>query len=61
MTCRFCGAAAVAVFALPRGCICYPDDREQALCPQHVIRATPLGGMTLLRDLTNGAAFTAWR
>ena len=45
--CRFCKSDALAVFHLPRGCFCYPDDREQALCPQHIIRATPLGEMTL--------------
>lgn len=43
--CRFCGKAALATFSLPKGCMCYPDDREQALCPQHIISATPLGEM----------------
>jgi hypothetical protein len=48
--CRFCGTPAVAVYALSDGCMCFPDDREQALCAQHEDRATPLGDMTLLRD-----------
>jgi hypothetical protein len=47
--CRFCGAASIGVYAFDEGCLCYPDDREQALCPQHVVRATPLEGMRLLR------------
>jgi hypothetical protein len=43
--CRFCGFAACAVFSMGQGCVCYPEDREQALCPHHVLRATPLGSM----------------
>jgi hypothetical protein len=29
---------AVALFRTPKGCICFPEDREQALCAQHIIR-----------------------
>ena len=47
MTCRFCSAAAVAVFTLSDGCFCFPDDREQALCLQHIVKATPSGTMDL--------------
>lgn len=47
--CRFCGAPAVGVYALDKGCFCYPDDREQALCSQHVCRATPVTTMILVR------------
>jgi len=50
--CRFCNDAAVGIFEFPGGCICYPEDRRQALCMQHVIRATPLDGMSLVEDLT---------
>lgn len=57
--CRFCGTPAVAVFELDAGCACFPDDRRQALCMQHVVRASPLGTMELAEDLTSGA-FTAW-
>ena len=40
--CRFNdGLPAVARFSTPTGCVCYPDDREQDLCGQHVIK----GGM----------------
>lgn len=48
--CRFCGDKALAVgrWAMSEGCVCYPDDREQDLCAQHAIRATPLGDMVLL-------------
>ena len=48
MRCRFCSAPAAATYALDAGCLCYPEDREQALCVQHIIRATPLGAMRLL-------------
>lgn len=56
--CRFCGSPAVAVFSVPDGCSCYPDDREQALCMQHVVKRNPLGEMILIEDLTVGGAFT---
>jgi hypothetical protein len=48
--CRFCGegSSAVGKYAMPEGCFCYPNDREQALCAQHVIRATPIGAMELV-------------
>lgn len=49
--CRFCATPATAVYAMDRGCFCYPDDREQALCPQHIDRASPLGSMVLVREL----------
>jgi hypothetical protein len=50
--CRFCTAPALARYAMDRGFVCFPDDREQALCAQHIIRATPLGSMELLEDYT---------
>lgn len=49
--CRFCKATPVALFSLPQGCFCFPDDREQALCPQHVVNAEPIGEMTLKQIL----------
>jgi hypothetical protein len=52
MKCRFCNAPAIVVITLSKGCICYPDDREQALCAQHLVRATPLGDEELKEDLT---------
>jgi hypothetical protein len=56
--CRFCSDP---VFELSAGCVCYPDDRYQALCMQHVIKATPLGGrMTLIEDLTVDGGFAMW-
>jgi hypothetical protein len=57
--CRFGDGPAVAVFELDAGCACFPDDRWQALCTQHAMRASPLGSMELAEDLTGGA-FTAW-
>lgn len=58
--CRFHNTPAVAVFRMPGGCTCFPEDTEQALCMQHVVRATPLNRMYLLRDLTPDGAFTRW-
>ena len=58
--CRFCSAKALGRFALDKGCLCYPDDREQDLCQQHVVRATPLGSMELLVDYTLDGSFTRW-
>lgn len=38
----------VGVYELERGCVCYPDDRRQALCAQHAFNAEPLGWMRLV-------------
>jgi hypothetical protein len=54
-TCRFCSQPALALFNLPKGCACYPGDRQQALCAQHVITAEPLGEMTLAEILDGSA------
>lgn len=48
--CVFCGAPAVARYAMDRGCFCRPDDRVQDLCAQHEYKASPLGSMDLLID-----------
>ncbi len=56
--CRFGDGEAIAIWDMPGGCMCYPEDRAQALCLQHSRRATPLDGMTLLFDLTLGHRFT---
>jgi hypothetical protein len=58
--CRFGDGEAVAAVALDRGCVAHPDDREQALCLHHLVRARPLGGMLLTRELTEGGALTRW-
>jgi hypothetical protein len=60
MKCRFCDDNAVAVFSFPNGCVCYPDDRTQALCTHHSLKATPIYGMVLVEDLTVGNEFTEW-
>jgi hypothetical protein len=51
MECLLCGAPAIAVFEMPGGCVVHPRATVQPLCPQHVVRATPLRGMRLLYDL----------
>ena len=52
--CRFldrgCKHPAVAVYYLPAGCVCWKDP-VQALCWQHVEKATDIGGMTKLAQL----------
>jgi hypothetical protein len=60
LQCRFGDGEAVALITLDRGCVAYPDDREQALCLHHLVRAQPLGGLYLTRDLTEGGALTRW-
>lgn len=45
LPCRFCDAGAVAIYYFDKGCFCCPNDRLQALCEQHVDRATPIEGM----------------
>ena len=42
--CRFCGSVATVVATFTHGCVCYPDDRVQALCEQHWHNSMPLGG-----------------
>jgi len=60
LRCRFGGhAPAVALVATSSGCTCFPDDRIQALCAQHVISAEPLGSFELIAacDPTIAARF----
>lgn len=56
--CRFGDGDAVARFRLSRGCVCFPDDREQDLCCQHIARATPLGTLELIVEYVQGVL--AW-
>ena len=51
LPCRFCGASAVGIYYFDKGCGCYPNDRLQALCAQHVDKATPIGGMRFIGRL----------
>ncbi len=42
--CRFGdGNLAVARYETPQGCVCFPDDRLQDLCGQHVIKDGMIG------------------
>jgi len=34
--------------ALSKGCACYPDDREMALCAQHENRCSPIGTIEII-------------
>ena len=40
--------AATVRIAVSKGCVCRPDDREQALCAQHYINCEPLEGCEIL-------------
>lgn len=40
--------------------MCFPDDREQALCMQHVVKENSRAGMILKQDLTINQEFTEW-
>lgn len=60
MKCRFCDSEAVGVFALDQGCACFPDDRLQPLCMQHIIKVTPIGDMVLKDDLTVDQGLSKW-
>lgn len=57
--CHLCGAPAVAVFYLSRGCYCDPTT-VQALCPHHAFKSGPAagGGMELVKDLTDSQEFS---
>jgi hypothetical protein len=50
--CRFGDGPAVGRYRLSRGCIVFPGDREQDLCPHHVLRVSPLGTFELIADYT---------
>lgn len=39
---------AVARYATPSGCACFPHDKEQDLCAQHALKSEPLGEMTAI-------------
>jgi len=61
--CTMCNDLAVAVFSMPGGCVCRPDDRQQALCMTHALKSRPLAGMVMIQDLTANAApeLDRWR
>lgn len=48
--CRFGDGPAVARYHMERGCVCFPDDREQDLCAHHEYKSTPLGDMDMIRE-----------
>ena len=51
MTCSLCDDPAAGRFRLSRGCVAFPDDREQFLCLSHVCKSQPLGTFELVEDL----------
>jgi 8-oxo-dGTP pyrophosphatase MutT (NUDIX family) len=55
--CRFCSADAVGHYKLSKGCFCFPDDKEQDLCAQHVVSATPIDSFELAHKYPNSDWF----
>jgi hypothetical protein len=51
MQCRFEDGPAVVRVALDHGCVCFPEDREQALCAHHWYKSEPLGAMAVIEEL----------
>lgn len=50
--CRFGNHAPATVrVVLEKGCVCYPDDREQFLCEHHWYKMTPLGSAEVVEEL----------
>lgn len=44
------GMEAVARFSTPNGCACFPDDREQDLCMQHIVKWGMNEGAVMIED-----------
>ena len=40
---------AVARFSVDEGCVCFPEDREQDLCAQHIVKWGIIGNWSLLK------------
>ncbi len=60
--CRFGDGPAAARFRTPQGCVCFPDDREQDLCMQHIIKDGTLGDkVEMIEDYTLGKVLTPKR
>jgi len=48
MKCRFgCNDPPIVRVRLEAGCVCFPDDKEQLLCAQHLVCMTPLGDWSI--------------
>ena len=48
--CRFeDGSPAVARLSTPRGCVCFPEDREQDLCAQHIVKWGIFGDAEIIK------------
>lgn len=41
----------IGVYSVPDGCLCFPRDRMQTLCAQHLYGITTDGPVTLIKDL----------
>jgi len=41
--CRFGDGPATVRVIMSKGCVCYPEDREQYLCEHHWYKSTPSG------------------
>jgi hypothetical protein len=50
--CRFGDGPTVVRVALDKGCVCFPGDREQALCAHHWYKSEPLGSFDVIEQYT---------
>lgn len=48
--CRFGCEEVIGIYSIPEGCLCFPDDKEQALCAQHLYKAESSGPIEKLFD-----------
>lgn len=60
--CRHGDGEAIIRVSIPRGCTCFPSDREQDLCAQHVHRLQREFSVirTYLADHSQDAALLRW-
>jgi hypothetical protein len=49
LICRFGCKDPIARFKTPNGCVCFPEDKEQDLCAQHIIKDGFIGEFKLLK------------
>lgn len=57
MKCHLCDFEAIAIYEFDEGCVC-SKETIQSLCEHHIRKATPLGAMILIKDLTLTKEYT---
>lgn len=51
---------AIGLFYLSQGCAVFPNERWQNLCLHHAMKATPIDGIELADDYSQGRQFSKW-